>query len=71
MEDYTILLMWDNAARVWVATNDEIPIALEAGSFDALIERIRYVTPEILKENGKPSDVYLNFITHRRERAYA
>jgi hypothetical protein len=71
MTEYTILLTWDDEARVWVAENDDIPIALEAGSFDGLIERVRYAVPEILSENGKPADVYLNFITHRRAKVYA
>ena len=71
MSEYTVLLTWDEEARVWVAENDHIPIALESGSFDTLIERVRYTAPEVLQENGKPSDVFLNFITHRRERAYA
>ena len=71
MKEYTVLLTWDDEASVWVAVNDSIPIALESGSFDALIERVRHTVPEILQENNKPSDVYLNFITHRREKVYA
>ena len=70
-KDYTILLTWYEEARVWVAENDDIPLALESGSFDGLVERVRYAAPEILAENGKPSDVYLDFITHRRAKAYA
>ena len=71
MKEYTVLLTWDEEASVWVAENDRIPIALESESFDSLIERVRNTVPEILQENNKPSDVYLNFITHRREKAYA
>ncbi|GHV78910.1 hypothetical protein AGMMS49944_07010 [Spirochaetia bacterium] len=71
MAEYTILLTWDDEARVWVAENDDIPIALESGSFDGLIERVRHAVPEILVENGKPPEAYLNFITHRRAKAYA
>jgi hypothetical protein len=71
MNEYTVLLTWDDEARVWVAENDDIPIALESGSFDTLVERVRHAVPEILTENGKSPDVYLNFITHRRARAYA
>jgi hypothetical protein len=70
MNEYTALLTWDSEARVWVAENDDIPIALESGSFDTLIERVRHTVPEILQENDKPADVYLNFITHRREKTY-
>ena len=70
MKEYTVLLTWDDEACVWVAVNDDIPIVLESDSFDTLIERVRHTAPEILQENGKSTDVYLNFITHRREKAY-
>ncbi|MDR0910502.1 MAG: DUF1902 domain-containing protein [Spirochaetaceae bacterium] len=71
MPEYIVNMNWDNEARVWTAENDDIPLALEAGSYDALIERVRYIAPEILAENGKPSEVILDFETHRREKAYA
>jgi ABC-type Fe3+/spermidine/putrescine transport system ATPase subunit len=70
VKEYTVLLTWDDEAHVWVAENDSIPVALEAESFDTLIERVRHTVPEVLQENNKSSDVYLNFITHRREKAY-
>jgi hypothetical protein len=71
MAEYTVLLTWDEDARVWVAENDDIPLTLESGSYDTLLERVRHTASEILAENGKPTDVYLNFISHRRARVYA
>ena len=72
INEYTIFLTWDDEARVWVAINNDIPLALEADSFEGLIERVRYVAPEILSENGKSAtDVYLNFTTQKRVKAYA
>ena len=53
MTEYTIELSWDDEAAVWVAVNDEIPIALESGSLDVLIERVKNATPELLEFNGK------------------
>jgi hypothetical protein len=70
MSEYIVEMNWDAEAHVWTAENDEIPLALESGSYDALIERVRYIAPEILAENGKPQEVILDFETHRRERAY-
>jgi hypothetical protein len=64
-------LTWDEDAGVWVAENDDIPVVLESGSFDTLVERARHAVPEILTENGKNPDVYRNFITRRRARVYA
>jgi hypothetical protein len=64
MSEYTVFLDWDKDAGVWVADNDEIPLALESGSLDELIDRVRHTAPEILKENGKQPDAYLDFISH-------
>ena len=50
--EYKIQLMWDNEASVWVATSADVPgLVLESGSFDALIERVRYAIPELLELN--------------------
>jgi hypothetical protein len=61
MSEYTIILSWDDEAAVWIAVNDDIPIALESGSLDVLIERVRSAVPEMLELNGKP---YANIIIH-------
>ncbi|MDR0450165.1 MAG: DUF1902 domain-containing protein [Treponema sp.] len=66
MNEYTVLLTWDDEARVWVAVNDEIPLALESGSLDVLMERVRYVAPEVLEANGKlHTDIRLHFKADR------
>ncbi|GHU73326.1 hypothetical protein FACS189450_12900 [Spirochaetia bacterium] len=54
MNEYTILLTWDDEAQVWIAINDEIPIALNSSSLDELMERVKLAVPEILEMNGKP-----------------
>jgi hypothetical protein len=72
MNEYAILLTYDDEARVWIAENDDIPVVLESGSLDALMERIRVAVPEILEMNGKEfRDVYLNFTTKRRAKVIA
>ena len=72
MSEYKILLMWDDDARVWVAQNDDIPIALENGSLDLLMEQVRIAVPEILEINGmEHEDVYLDFATKRRAKVIA
>ena len=53
MVEYVIELTWDNEASVWVAENNDIPIALESPSLDLLIERVRIAAPELLELNGK------------------
>lgn len=47
--EYIVNLTWDPDASVWVATSDDIPgLVLESGSFDALLERVRFAAPELL-----------------------
>jgi len=72
MNEYEILLLWDEDARVWIAQNDEIPLVLENGSLDLLMEQVRLATPEILELNGREhEDVYLDFTSKRRAKVIA
>ena len=72
MAEYTIKLDWDSQANVWIATSDDVPgLVLESGSFDALIERVRYAVPELLELNEKEhAEIPLHFKSERHERAY-
>ena len=50
--DYKIKFLWDDEAAVWVATSEDVPgLALESGSFDALVEKVRFAIPELLELN--------------------
>lgn len=43
---------WDDEARVWYATSDEVPgLCVEGDTFDGLIEAAAGLTPELLKLN--------------------
>ncbi len=66
---YRINLIWDPDAAVWVATSDDVPgLALESGSFDALIEKLHFAVPELLQLNGVTSpQVRLNYSTVRSD----
>lgn len=56
---YRITMTWDNEAAVWIATSEDVPgLVLESGSFDALIERLRFAVPELLELNGAASPSY-------------
>jgi len=67
MNKYTVLLSWDEEAGVWVAENDDIPIALESDSLDILIERVKTATPELLELNGKPyTNITIDFKMERQ-----
>ena len=61
--EYKIQLLWDNEASVWVATSTDVPgLVLESGSFDALIERVRYAIPELLELNRQKAPFYNRFL---------
>lgn len=68
--EYKIQLLWDNEASVWVATSTDVPgLVLESGSFDALIERVRYAISELLELNRQKASFYnLTFLSERHER---
>ena len=68
--DYNVTFTWDNEADVWIATSNDIPgLVLESGSFDALIERVRFAVPELLEMNqSEHSPLSLIFKSERHER---
>ena len=66
---YVIDFVWDGEAAVWIATSKDIPgLVLESGSFDALLERVRYAAPELIELNGaKPDSYRLSYHTERED----
>ena len=67
MSEYIVKMTWDSEAAVWCAACDDIPIALESGSFDALVERVKAAAPELLKMNGTKPECTLHFVAERRD----
>ena len=53
---YNIDVNWDAEAGVWCAICDDIPLAMESNSFDALIARVKIAALEILEMNGNLSE---------------
>ena len=70
MLEYIVNFQWDPEAAVWIATSNDVPgLVLESGSFDALIERVRYCIPELLELNeGQHDNISLCFVSERREK---
>ena len=68
--EYRINFTWDNEASVWIATSEDIPgLVLESGSFDALLERVRFAAPELIELNGNvEKPIMLSFLSERHER---
>jgi len=61
---------WDEEARVWVATSDDVPgLATEEDTFEALIEKLKIIIPELLDANGYNKEYVVPFevLTRRFE----
>lgn len=67
--DLTIKMTWDPESCVWIAESDDVPgLVLESGSFDALLERVRFAVPELLSLNNSKAPLTLTFRSERQER---
>ena len=61
---------WDDEARVWVATSDDVPgLATEGETVEGLIKKLRVMVPELLEANGNPMEYEVPFeiLTRRFE----
>ena len=67
--DLLIKMMWDPEDHVWIEGSDDVPgLVLESSSFDALLERVRFVIPELLTLNGDVKyPLRLSFVAERHE----
>ncbi|MGD0025811.1 MAG: DUF1902 domain-containing protein [Xanthobacteraceae bacterium] len=53
MTPYRVIAEWDEDARVWVASSEDVPgLATGADTFEDLIAKLKIVIPELLVENG-------------------
>lgn len=46
-----INIIWDEESLVWVAECETLGLAMESGSYDALIEKIKSAIPELIEFN--------------------
>lgn len=48
-----VVAKWDDEAKVWVATSEDVPgLVTEDASLDNLVRRISEVIPELLRDNA-------------------
>ena len=51
---FFVLTEWDEEARVWVATSDDVPgLATEGKTIEKLVEKLKVMIPELLEANGE------------------
>ncbi len=68
-----IRVEWDEEARVWVATSDDVPgLATEENNIEMLIEKLKVMIPELLDANGigQKQEIPFEIITRRFETAH-
>ena len=66
-----INIQWDDEASVYIATCDEIGLALESESYDRLIGRVKDAVPELFELNGIKNCKRMIFLTNKRQMEYA
>jgi predicted RNase H-like HicB family nuclease len=71
--EFTVRVMWDAEASVWVAESDDVPgLITEADTFEALVVKLRVMIPELLEANGAlpPDNDEFPFSLITKDRAY-
>lgn len=69
---YYVHAQWDEEARVWVASSDDVPgLATEADTTEDLVKKLKSLIPELLELNGQaPSGpIVFELLTRRFELA--
>lgn len=64
---------WDEEARVWVATSDDVPgLATEEETLETLVDKLKGLIPELLEANGslEGTEVPFEIMTRRFEIAH-
>jgi len=64
-----VSLTWDNEAYVWLASSADVPgLALESGSLDALMERVKFAIPDLL--DLKDTNLMIDFQAERQSQVH-
>jgi hypothetical protein len=51
-KQFIVHAAYDPEAKMWVGSNDELPLTTEAGTLDDLFDRVMEIAPEIATLNG-------------------
>lgn len=63
--ELTVIVTYDPDSSMWIAECSALHLATEASSYEALIERVWMIAPEMFHENGLPGkieDLRLSFL---------
>ena len=72
MKEIKVKVIWDDEAKVWIATSDDVPgLVTESEDFDTLINKLRVIIPELIEENklefGRTGKIKFHIIGERTE----
>ena len=57
MKDIKVEAFWDEEAKVWVASSDDVPgLITEAETMELLMQKIRILIPELFRANKIVTD---------------
>ena len=64
-----IKILWDDESRSWYTETDDVPgMVLDSNSFDALIEKVQLIAPDMLEENcNYVGPIHFTFTTQRKK----
>ena len=66
--EYTVDIVWDEEAQVWIATSQDVPgLVTESDSYDSLIENLKSLIPELLELNHRPKMTALKCISVKQQ----
>jgi len=61
MKNINVKFIWDDEDDVWNSTCEEFGVTLASGSFDALVERVKFAVRDILEvDYGYKGEIQLN-----------
>ena len=59
---------WDGEAKVWVATSDDVGLATEAETFDALTAKIPTMIGDLLEDETSEGEILIEIVAHASAR---
>lgn len=72
-EAISVKAIWDNEARVWVASSDDVPgLITESANLEDLVQKLKTLIPELLEANGsiskfKSTEIPFHLFSERSE----
>ena len=64
-----IKIIWDDESNSWYSETDDVPgMTLDSNSFDALLEKVQLIAPDMLEANcNYVGPIHFTFTTERRK----